>query len=164
MATSGKTVAVIGSGMVGQALANGLNTYGYDVTIASRDGKQVEGWAGKVGKFAEVVAPADIAVLAVKGSAAEDVVRSMRDQVSGKTVIDVTNPIADAPPENGVLRFFTDLDHSLMERLQQIAPGGRFVKAFNSTGASTMVNPDYGGTKPSMFICGNDPDAKREVS
>lgn len=160
----GKNVAVIGSGMVGQALASGLAKYSYDVTVASREGKQVDGWNGKVAKFAEAVAPADVVVLAIKGSAAEDVVHGLATQLAGKTVIDVTNPIADAPPDNGVIRFFTTLDESLMERLQRLAPDARFVKAFSSVGAGSMVNPNFGGTKPSMFIAGNDPGAKREVT
>jgi predicted dinucleotide-binding enzyme len=82
--------------------------------------------------------------------------------IAGKVVIDTTNPIADAPPVNGVLRFFTSLDDSLMERLQKEFPDGRFVKAFNSVGNALMVDPACEGT-PSMFICGNDDEAKGVV-
>jgi predicted dinucleotide-binding enzyme len=78
-------------------------------------------------------------------------------------VIDATNPIAELPPENGVLRFFTSLDDSMMERLQKAYPRIRFVKAFNSVGHALMVNPDFPGGKPTMFICGNDENAKKEV-
>src|SRR5207248_10558363 len=74
------------------------------------------------------------------------------------------NPLADAPPEGGVLRFFTSLDESLLERLQRLAPQAYFVKAFNSVGAAVMINPDFGGTRPSMFIAGDDAGAKREVT
>jgi predicted dinucleotide-binding enzyme len=158
-----KNVAVIGSGTVGQALARGLAKYGYDPTIASRDGRAIDGWAGKTGTFADAVVSADIVVLALKGSAAEAVVGDLAQQIAGKTVIDVTNPIADAPPESGVIRYFTSLDESLMERLQRLAPQAHFVKAFNSVGAGNMVNPDY-GVKPSMFICGNDAGAKLAVA
>ena len=77
--------------------------------------------------------------------------------------MDVTNPIADLPPENGVLRFFTNLDESLMERLQREFPSVRFVKAFNSVGNALMVNPQLQGGRPSMFICGNDATAKKMV-
>ena len=83
--------------------------------------------------------------------------------LNGKTVIDVTNPIAEAAPENGVLRFFTDLNGSLMEKLQQSFPEIQFVKAFNSVGNAFMVNPAFPGGKPSMFICGNSEKAKAEV-
>ena len=159
-----KRAAVLGTGMVGQTLAAGLAKNGYDVTIASRDGKRVDGWDGKVATFGDAAAAADLVVLALKGTAAEDVVRSIAPHLEGKTVIDITNPLADAPPEGGVLRFFTSLDESLLERLQRLAPQAYFVKAFNSVGAAVMVNPDFGGTRPSMFIAGDDAGAKREVT
>ena len=75
-------------------------------------------------------------------------------------MIDTTNPIAEAPPANGVLSFFTDLDDSLMERLQREFPDARFVKAFNSVGNARMVDPDFAAGRPTMFICGNDEPAK----
>jgi predicted dinucleotide-binding enzyme len=149
---------------VGQTLAKGFTRYGYDVTIGSRDGKNIEGWDGRVATFANTVGGADIVVLALKGSVAEDVVRRLAPQLAGKTVVDVTNPLSDAPPENGVLHFFTSLDDSLMERLQRAAPQARFVKAFSIVGSASMVNPDFGGLRPSMFIAGNDSAAKQQVS
>ena len=84
--------------------------------------------------------------------------------LAGKPVIDATNPIADAPPTNGVLKFFTNLDESLMERLQREFGNVHFVKAFNSVGNACMVNPQFKGGKPTMFICGNDEAAKKTVS
>ncbi|MDB4959515.1 MAG: DNA-binding protein [Myxococcales bacterium] len=72
------------------------------------------------------------------------------------------NPIADAPPQNGVLRYFTTQDESLMERLQKKAPEARFVKAFNSIGSAVMVDPKFPAT-PTMFICGNHAGAKKQV-
>jgi len=86
------------------------------------------------------------------------------ENLDGKTIIDATNPIADVPPENGVLKFFTTLDKSLMEELQSMFTKANFVKAFNSIGSAFMVNPDFNGEKPTMFICGNDEKAKKEVS
>ena len=75
-------------------------------------------------------------------------------------MIDTTNPIADAPPVNGVLRFFTSLDESLMERLQREVPDARFVKAFSSVGNARMVDPEFAAGRPTMFICGNDESAQ----
>jgi predicted dinucleotide-binding enzyme len=95
--------------------------------------------------------------------AAEALRAAGEDSFSGKTVIDATNPIADAPPVNGVLRFFTNLDDSLMEQLQREFPAARFVKAFNSVGSGLMVNPRFDGGRPTMFICGNDDAAKKTV-
>jgi hypothetical protein len=78
--------------------------------------------------------------------------------------MDACNPIAEASPVNGVLRFFTDINQSLMEKLQKEFPDVHFVKAFNSVGSALMVNPKLAGGKPSMFICGNDDGAKKTVS
>jgi hypothetical protein len=117
-----------------------------------------------VGSPAETAAFGALVVLAVKGSAAGDALRGAGTaNLAGKVVIDATNPIADAPPVNGVLKFFTSLDESLMERLQRDHPQVRFVKAFNSVGHALMVNPRLSGGKPTMFICGNDDAAKQVV-
>lgn len=103
-------------------------------------------------------------MLAVKGSVAEEVLSLAGDGMAGKVIMDTTNPIAPKPPENGVLSYFTSLDNSLMERLQALRPHARFVKAFNSVGNSRMVNPSFADGQPTMFICGNDADAKKTVS
>ena len=158
-----KHVGVLGSGIVGLALAQGFKKYGSDVAIGSHDGHKVEGWDGDVGTFKDVAEKSDILVLAVKGTKAEDLVQRLADQLAGKIIIDVTNPIADLPPVGGVLKYFTSLDESLMERLQKAVPKARFVKAFNSIGSAYMVDPDFGDT-PSMFICGDDAGAKKEVT
>lgn len=156
--------------VVGQTLANGFVKHGYDVTIGTNDAhkrdeltKQTNGKAN-VASFEETARSGEILVLATKGSAAENAVKLAGiAHLSGKVVIDTTNPIADAPPTNGVLKFFTSLDDSLMERLQRLAPEARFVKAFSCLGNGVMVNPSK-EAKPTMFICGNDALAKKEVS
>jgi predicted dinucleotide-binding enzyme len=118
-----------------------------------------------VGSFEEAAKFGDLVVLATKGLAAAAALEAAGSaNLAGKTVIDTTNPIAEAPPVNGVLRFFTSLDDSLMERLQALAPQAHFVKAFNSVGNACMVNPDFHGVKPTMFICGNEGAAKAAVT
>jgi len=103
-------------------------------------------------------------VLAVTGKAAAEALRSAGvGNLTAKTVIDATNPVADAPPVNGVLKLFTSHDESLMERLQREFPSANFVKAFNSVGSALMVNPQFKGGKPTMFICGNSEAAKKSV-
>jgi predicted dinucleotide-binding enzyme len=170
MARNRKKIGVIGSGVVGQTLAAGFMKHGFETMIGSRDPGKLKEWAAKAGSMAktgtvqEAARFGDIVVLAVKGTGAEDTVRTAGpDALAGKVVIDTTNPIADAPPTNGVIKFFTSLDESLMERLQSIAPKARFVKAFSSVGNALMVNPKLPGGQPTMFICGNDADAKRDV-
>ncbi len=163
-------LGVLGSGVVGQVLADGFLRHGHEVMRASREPEKLGQWragAGQrasVGTFADAARYGDVVVLAVKGGAAEQVVDLCgADTLAGKTVIDTTNPIAEAPPDNGVLHFFTTLDESLMERLQRRAPRAHFVKAFSSVGNSRMVNPQMAGGPPTMFICGDDPGAKDRV-
>lgn len=165
-----KKIGILGSGPVGQTLANGFIKHGYDVmigtnTVSKRDElkSKINGKA-KVGSFEETARFGEIVVLATKGIAGEAALRSAGvANLSGKTVIDTMNPIADAPPINGVIQYFTSLNDSLMERLQRLAPDAHFVKAFNSIGSAFMVNPDFNGIKPTMCICGNNDGAKTEV-
>jgi 8-hydroxy-5-deazaflavin:NADPH oxidoreductase len=160
-------VGVIGSGDVGKALAAGFVKHGHETMIGTRDAAKLREWLEantevRVEDFAETAAFGEILVLAVKGSIAAEVLRMAGSKnLEGKLVIDACNPIADAPPMNGVLKFFTTLDDSLMERLQKEFSGAQFVKAFNSVGASRMVNPEYKiSVRPTMFICGNYDGAK----
>ena len=163
-------VGVLGSGAVGQALASGFIKHGDEAMIGTRTPENLTEWKAMAGKSARVGSPAetaafgDIIVLATKGAVAVEMLEKVgANNLEGKTIIDATNPIADAPPESGVLKFFTSLDQSLMERLQAAFPKAHFVKAFNSIGNALMVNPDFGGVKPTMFICGNEARAKSEV-
>jgi predicted dinucleotide-binding enzyme len=164
-------IGVLGSGMVGQVLAAGFVKHGYQVMMGTRSPAKLSGWlagAGngvRAGSFSEAAAFGEAVVLAVKGGAAESALELAGSKnLAGKIVIDTTNPIADEPPEDGVLRFFTDLDESLMERLQQKEPAARFVKAFSCVGNALMVDPKLAGGKPTMFIAGNDESAKKEVT
>jgi len=159
-------VSVIGSGAVGEALANGFLKYGHEVLRASRDPQKLQAWAAAAGAQAGDLRAAaefgELVVLAVKGLAAEAVLEQCGSALHGKVVIDTTNPIADGPPENGVLRYFSEINDSLMERLQKRFPELRLVKAFSCVGYAYMVDPDFGGERPTMFLCGDD-DAAKEV-
>ena len=163
-------VGVLGSGDVAKTLAGGFLKHGHDVMIGTRTPGKLAEWGaqnptGRIGSFADAAKFGELVVLAVKGTAAEAVVRAAGEtNLAAKCVIDTTNPIADIPPTNGVLRYFTNLDESLMERLQREFEGPRFVKAFNSVGSVCMVNPQFTGGKPTMFICGNDDGAKATVT
>ena len=159
-------VGVLGSGDVATDAGGGISEarppdddrhtrYGKAGGVAAKNPK------AQSGSFSETAAFGEVVVLAVKGSVAADVLRAAGSaNLDGKLVMDACNPIADAPPANGVLKFFTTLDESLMERLQREFPEAHFVKAFNSVGAPQMVNPQYKAGKPTMFICGNDDGAK----
>ena len=162
-------IGILGSGVVAQVLGSGFLKYGYEVMMGTRDATKLAEWkassGGKVGSFSETAAFGEIIVLAVKGTMANSALQmSGKANLAGKIVIDTTNPIADAAPVNGVLQYYTSLGESQMERLQSAFPEARFVKAFNSVGNNFMVNPDFGGIRPTMFICGNEPDAKNQVT
>lgn len=163
-------VGVLGSGVVAATLASGFLKHGHEVLLGSRTPEKLKEWAGanpngKTGNFADAAAFGEVVVLAVKGSAAwEALRRAGAENLAGKVVIDSCNPIADGPPANGVLRFFTSMNESLMEQLQMQFTDARLVKAFNSVGSAFMVNPEFEGGRPTMFICGNDDDAKKTVA
>jgi len=163
-------IGVIGSGNVAKTLASGFLTHGHQVKVGSRTPDKLDDWASKnpaasVGTFAESAQFGDLVVLAVGGKVAAEALRlAGAEHLAGKPIIDVTNPIGDGPPVHGVLPFFTDFNQSLMEKLQTEFPTAQFVKAFNSVGAAAMVNPQFGGVKPTMFICGNNDAAKNAVN
>ncbi len=163
-------IGILGSGDVAKSLAAGFLKHGHGVMLGTRERTKLKEWTAKnpkgaVGSFADTAKFGDMVVVAVKGTAAAEALRAAgASNLAGKPVIDATNPIADAPPANGVLKFFTSLDESLMERLQREFPGARFVKAFNSVGSACMVDPKFKGGKPTMFICGNDEAAKKSVA
>ena len=163
-------IGVLGSGTVGEALANGFIKHGYEVMRGSRDPQKLAEWKTKAGNKAQTGTFADAArfgemiVLAVKGTAAEDVLKMAGgENLKNKTILDTTNPIAEKPPVNGVLQYFTEMNTSLMERLQKQVPEANFVKAFSCVGSALMVNPQFSGGKPTMFICGQNPQAKAKT-
>ena len=163
-------VGIVGSGIVGRTLANGFVTHGYDVTIGTNTASKREELRSKtnakvkIGSFEDAAKFGEIVVVATKGTAAEAAVKAAGiANLKGKTVIDTTNPIADAAPVNGVLQYFTSQNESLMERLQALCAEAHFVKSFSCVGNAFMVNPDFNGIKPTMFICGNHDGAKRDV-
>jgi 8-hydroxy-5-deazaflavin:NADPH oxidoreductase len=163
-------VGILGSGDMAKSFAAGFLKYNHDVRLGTRTPAKLADWVKKnpkasIGNFSDTAKFGEVVVLAVKGTAASDALRAADPaNVAGKVVIDPCNPIADAPPTNGVLKFFTNLDESLMERLQHEFKSVRFVKAFNSAGNAFLVNPQFKGGKPTMFICGNDDAAKKVVS
>jgi predicted dinucleotide-binding enzyme len=163
-------IGVLGSGDVAKILAAGCKKHGHQVKIGSRSPAKLAEWTGQqqgigAGTFGEVAGWAEVVILAVLGRAAEEVLALAGDgNLQGKVVIDTTNPIAEGPPQGGVIPYFTGPNQSLMERLQAKVPAARFVKAFNSVGGPLMVNPKFAGGRPSMFICGNDDGAKQVVA
>jgi len=165
-------IGVIGSGIVGQVLATAFLKEGYEVMLGTRNTskEEVVKWknentSGKTGNLSDTAKFGELLVLAVAGSVAEEAVKLAGiGHFKNKIVIDTTNPIAYGAPVNGVLKYFTSLDDSLMERIQKLAPEAKLVKAFNSVGNAFMYKPHFPGGTPTMFICGNDDGAKKTVT
>jgi predicted dinucleotide-binding enzyme len=169
-------IGVLGSGVVGRALAEGFLKHGYEVMLGTRDpGKgEVPEWVAKhadahpgakAGTFRETAIFGQIVVLAVKGLVVEEVIlQAGPDHLTGKIVIDTTNPLAEKGPVDGILEFTTGPNQSLGEKVQQLLPNAHIVKAFNSVGSALMVNPKFEQGTPTMFLCGNNPESKRLVS
>jgi len=165
-------IGIIGSGIVGRVLAAAFLHEGNEVMLGTRDTakEEVVKWKaehpkGQAGTFAETAAFGELLVLATAGHITEAAIQLAGiENFTGKTVIDATNPIAAAPPVNGVLQFFTGPNESLLEKIQAVLPQANIVKAFNSVGNAMFYKPVYKGIQPTMFICGNNDESKKTVS
>lgn len=163
---------IIGSGIVGQVLAKAFHQEGHTVQLGTRNPDKAELVKFKkenpgirISTFQEAAAGSDWIILATGGSVtAEAIQLAGIANFAGKLVMDATNPISATPPVNGVLSFFTGPNESLMEKLQALLPDAKLVKVFNSVGNAFMYKPSFPGGTPTMFICGNDEDAKKTVS
>ncbi|MGH7699157.1 MAG: NADPH-dependent F420 reductase [Gemmatimonadales bacterium] len=164
-------VGILGSGVVGQALGVGFAREGHDVKLGTRkpDDPKVVAWAQRAGArasagtFADAARVAELAVLATRWDGTENAIKlADPKQLTGKIVIDVTNPLrfGEAGPPGLALGF----NDSGGERVQAWLPGAKVVKAFNTVNAAYMHQPALPGGPPDMFICGNDAGAKRAVS
>lgn len=158
-------IAIIGTGSVGRALGRGWADAGHAVIFGSRhpQSEDVKALVASIGNRAcatashEAAAAAEVIALAVPWSAAQSAVDGLGD-LRGKILIDCTNPLAAGPT------LATSRDTSGAEQIAGWAPGARVVKAFNTTGANNMAAPNYAGTPLTMFLCGDDADAKDTVA
>ena len=165
-------IGVLGSGIVGQVLGAGFLKHGHEAMLGTRDPKkkEVDDWVratprAKAGTFEEAARFGEMLVLAALGRAVGNIIELAGPaNFDGKTVIDATNPIADEPPVNGVLKYTTGPNESLGEWIQARIPSAHVVKAFNSVGNALMVNPQFSQGVPTMFLCGDNGEAKAQVS
>jgi predicted dinucleotide-binding enzyme len=161
-------VGIVGSGAVGRALGDGFIELGHEVMLGSRDPEKLEEWVaahpvrGKAGTDAEAADFGDIVVFAVRWTGAEEASRLVgADRTAGKVLIDTTNPLArKGRTPVGLALGWND---SAGEQVQRWFPKARVVKAFNIIGVGDFVEPDFPGGPPTMFICGDDRDAKHAV-
>jgi len=151
-------IGIVGSGVVGQALARGLARHGHEVRIGTRKDAVDD---LPVGRPPEVVKNADLVFLSVLGTAAVELAAGLRDELRGKILVDTTNPLDFSSGGPGLFVGHTD---SLGEQIQRAVPDAHVVKAYNTVGNATMVDPDLRGGPPTMFIGGDSAEAKGSVA
>ena len=167
LAGRSETIALIGTGEVSEAFGPRFAELGHQVIYGSRtpDRPEVQEMVRATGTGAsaalpdEAAAQADIVMINVPWSVAEEVVLGLGD-LAGKIVIDPINPrIVD---EDGYRDYPTYTSNA--ERIQNLAPQAFVVKAFNTISADTMIDPDVLGHPVTIPIAGNDPTAKQTVA
>lgn len=166
---AGKTVAILGNGTVGVALAKGFAELGYRVIFGTREVEGAKTRAAleavpgaRAASFAEAAAAASIAVLAIPWSGMEAVIFTAGpDNLAGKLVIDPSNPL-DFSGE--VPTMALGANDSAGELVQRLLPRSHVVKAFNIVTAAHMVHPRLPDGTPDMLMAGNDAAAKARVA
>jgi predicted dinucleotide-binding enzyme len=175
-------IAVLGTGMVGRTIAARLVELGHTVTVGTRDPQATlartqpdamgtpayAGWAEQnptdvLATYADAAAAAELVVNATSGAATLEVLRLAGAQnLAGKVLVDIANPLDFS---NGVppTLFVKDTD-SLGEQIQREFPGVRVVKTLNTLNADLMVRPDTLPEATSVFVSGDDADAKATVT
>ncbi len=161
-------IGILGSGDVGQKLAEGFAATGHTVKVGSRSPEKIAQWAAKnadkvsVGSFSDAASFGEMVVLATFWEGTPAAIKMAgAGNFAGKVVVDVTNPLdfsKGVPP-----RLALGRDDSGGETVQRLLPDARVVKAFNIVGNPHMFKPDFPGGPPTMFICGNDEGAKKAV-
>lgn len=162
-------IGILGSGEVGQKLAEGFAATGHTVKVGSRSPEKIAQWAAKnagkvsAGSFSDAASFGEIVVLATFWEGTPAAIKMAgAGNFAGKVLVDVTNPLdfsKGVPPRLAVGR-----DDSGGETVQRLLPDARVVKAFNIVGNPHMFKPDFPGGPPTMFICGNDEGAKKAVA
>ncbi len=164
-------IGILGSGEVGQALGLGFAQLGHEVKIGTREpaSDKLMPWLAKAGKkastgsFEETARFADMAVLATLWSGTQAAISlAQPGNLARKVVMDVTNPLIYEP--NKPPRLALGHTDSGGEQVQRWLPNSKVVKAFNTVGHAHMVNPQFPGGPPDMFICGDDASAKQAVA
>jgi 8-hydroxy-5-deazaflavin:NADPH oxidoreductase len=164
-------VGILGSGDVGKALAIGFASLGHQVKISSRDFENIKlrEWASEledtvsIASFEETAIFGEIIVIAVKWDGVENAIHLANpENLSHKVVIDVTNPLDFSngmPPS-----LYIGHTNSGGEAIQRLIPKSLVVKTLNIVNNLTMINPTFNDGVPSMFLCGNDENAKNQVT
>jgi len=164
-------IAVIGTGNVGEALGPEFAAQGHTIVYGSREPmrQDVKDLVAKTGHGAsattqkEAVVGADIVVIAVPGTAAADVVKSLGD-LSGKIILDPTNRVNRNTPDGWANYDRPANASSNAELIQSLAPGAKVVKAFNTLNVRQMTDPETAGGPITIAVAGDDAQAKATIT
>lgn len=159
-------LGIIGTGNVGGTLGKAWASQGHQVMFGVRDPHNPKvqalleaiGARASTGTVAKAAASAEVVILAVPWTAAQEAIRSAGD-LSAKILVDCTNPLLP-----GTSSLAVGHTTSAAEQIAGWAEGASVVKTFNSTGSVNMVDPRYGSQPASMFLCGDDSKAKSVVA
>ncbi|MCF3130937.1 NADPH-dependent F420 reductase [Streptomyces olivochromogenes] len=162
--------AVLGTGEVGRTLGGKLVELGHEVTLGSRtkDNPAALAWAqgagggASAGTFAEAAAAAELVVNAVGGQVSLAALEAASAaNLDGKVIVDVSNPLSF---DEGQLRLDPVESDSVGEQIQRAFPHARVVKTLNTVNCQVMVDPSRVPGEHQMFVCGDDADAKEQVT
>jgi 8-hydroxy-5-deazaflavin:NADPH oxidoreductase len=157
-------VTIIGTGNMARGVGSRVLAGGHGLTVVGKDRERAEEVAGELdGDVTTAVTgdpvEGDVVVLAVYYDDARGAVEQYRDQLAGKTVVDITNPVNDS--FDGLV---VPADSSATGELARLAPDANFIKAFNTTFANTLRGGEVGGQALDVFLAGDDADAKEQVA
>ena len=159
-------VTIIGAGNMGRGIGTRLVAGGNEVQLVDRDPAEAQALAAELGDAASAAAQddafdGDVVVLALYYPGAKDAVDQYREQLAGKVVVDITNPV-DLSTFDGLA---TPPGTSAAEEIAALVPEGTpVVKAFNTTFAGTLAAGEAAGQQLDVLIAGDDEDAKRKVA
>ena len=162
-------IGILGTGMVGETLGTKFVQLGHQVKMGSRtaDNESAAKWAkaaganASQGTFSDAAAFGEVAFICLKGAVFLDVAKTLGPTaLAGKVLVDVSNPLEFS---DGTMTLSICNTNSLGEQVQKALPSANVVKTLNTVNCGVMVDPAKGGN-PTMFLCGNDPDAKKKVT
>jgi len=159
-------LTIVGAGNMGRGVGTRALAGGHDVEIVDRNADEARKLAEELGGGATASEPdapfaGDIVVFAVYYPGIKDAVREYADQLAGKVVVDITNPVDTSTWDS----LATPPGTSSAEEVARLVPEGTpVVKAFNTTFAGTLVAGEGAGQQLDVLIAGDDEDAKRKVS
>ena len=157
-------ITIVGTGNMARGIGTRVVAGGHALTLVGREQADAEQLASELGggataRTAQDPLSGDVVVLAVNYGALEDVVARYGDELDGKVVVDIVNPVD--------FQTFEPIRPEAGSTAQEIAaarPKARVVKAFNTTLAATLVQGEAAGQQLDVFIASDDAEAKRAVA